>query len=50
MSSEPENGEASLPPLGTDTYLGRILNSRVYDVAVETELQHAKNLSQVRDE
>ena len=30
-----------------DGYLGRILNAKVYDVAVETELQHAKNLSQV---
>ncbi|EJK58772.1 hypothetical protein THAOC_21079 [Thalassiosira oceanica] len=49
MSSEPEIGETSLPPLGTDKYLGKILNSRVYDVAVETELQHAKNLSQVRE-
>lgn len=28
-------------------YLGMILNARVYDVAVETELQHAKSLSQV---
>ncbi len=28
-------------------YLGKILNAKVYDVAVETELQHAKNLSQV---
>ena len=28
-------------------YLGRILNAKVYDVAVETELQHAKNLSVV---
>jgi len=28
-------------------YLSRILNARVYDVAIETELQHAKNLSTV---
>lgn len=28
-------------------YLGKILNAKVYDVAVETELQHAKNLSKV---
>lgn len=28
-------------------YLSRILNARVYDVAVETDLQHAKNLSTV---
>lgn len=26
-------------------YLSRILNARVYDAAIETELQHAKNLS-----
>ncbi|EED89617.1 threonine dehydratase [Thalassiosira pseudonana CCMP1335] len=30
-----------------DGYLGKILNANVYDVAVETELQHAKNLSQL---
>jgi len=29
-------------------YLSRILNARVYDAAVETDLQHAKNLSTVR--
>lgn len=29
-------------------YLSRILNARVYDVCIETELQHAKNLSAVR--
>ena len=28
-------------------YLSRILNARVYEAAVETELQHAKNLSAV---
>ena len=28
-------------------YLSKILSARVYDVAVETELQHAKNLSEV---
>lgn len=28
-------------------YLSKILNARVYDVAVETDLQHAKNLSAV---
>ena len=28
-------------------YLSRILNARVYDAAIETELQHAKNLSTV---
>mmetsp|Transcript_26296 Transcript_26296/g.54457 ORF Transcript_26296/g.54457 Transcript_26296/m.54457 type:complete len:113 (-) Transcript_26296:570-908(-) len=28
-------------------YLGKILNAKVYDVAVETDLQHAKNLSKV---
>ena len=48
MSSNVDIGETSTPPLGTDKYLGKILNSRVYDVAIETELQHAKNLSQVR--
>lgn len=29
-------------------YLSKILNARVYDAAIETELQHAKNLSTVR--
>lgn len=29
-------------------YLSRILNARVYDVCIETELQHARNLSAVR--
>jgi hypothetical protein len=29
-------------------YLSRILNARVYEAAIETELQHAKNLSAVR--
>jgi len=29
-----------------DTYLKRILNSRVYDVAIESPLDHARNLSQ----
>ena len=28
-----------------DGYFGKILNANVYDVAIETELQHAKNLS-----
>mmetsp|Transcript_16890 Transcript_16890/g.34334 ORF Transcript_16890/g.34334 Transcript_16890/m.34334 type:complete len:586 (-) Transcript_16890:1921-3678(-) len=28
-------------------YLGKILNAKVYDVAVETDLQHAKNLSKL---
>lgn len=28
-------------------YLSKILNARVYEAAVETELQHAKNLSAV---
>jgi hypothetical protein len=28
-------------------YLSKILNARVYDAAIETELQHAKNLSAV---
>lgn len=28
-------------------YLSKILNARVYDVAIETELQEAKNLSAV---
>lgn len=31
-------------------YLSRILNARVYEAAIETELQHAKNLSAVRCE
>lgn len=38
------NNNASL---GDNGYLGKILNAKVYDVAVETELQHAENLSQV---
>lgn len=29
-------------------YLSRILNARVYEAAIETELQEAKNLSSVR--
>ena len=29
-------------------YLSKILNARVYDAAIETELQDAKNLSTVR--
>jgi hypothetical protein len=29
-------------------YLSKILNARVYDAAIETELQLAKNLSTVR--
>ena len=29
-------------------YLSKILNARVYDAAIETELQEAKNLSHVR--
>jgi threonine dehydratase len=29
-------------------YLSKILNARVYDAAIETQLQHAKNLSSVR--
>lgn len=33
--------------LGDNGYLGKILNAKVYDVAIETELQHAENLSQV---
>jgi hypothetical protein len=28
-------------------YLSRILNARVYEAAIETDLQHAKNLSAV---
>ncbi|KAL9178927.1 hypothetical protein ACHAXT_011900 [Thalassiosira profunda] len=34
------------PALATDGYLGMILNAKVYDAAIETELQHAKNLSE----
>ena len=40
---EPAMGES----LDESGYLGMILNARVYDVAVETELQHAKSLSKV---
>ena len=29
-------------------YLGKVLNARVYEAAIETELQEAKNLSAVR--
>ena len=31
-------------------YLNRILNARVYEAAIETQLQHAKSLSMVRDD
>lgn len=41
------NNAASSSSLGDNGYLGKILNAKVYDVAVETELQHAENLSQV---
>lgn len=30
-------------------YLSRILNARVYEAAIETDLQHAKNLSSVSE-
>ncbi len=40
---EPVMGES----LDESGYLGMILNAKVYDVAVETELQHAKSLSLV---
>lgn len=40
---EPAMGES----LDESGYLGMILNAKVYDVAVETELQHAKSLSLV---
>lgn len=33
--------------LGDDGYLGKILNAKVYDVAIETELQYAENLSRL---
>lgn len=39
--------EASAACAVGDGYLGRILNAKVYEVAIETELQHAKNLSQL---
>jgi hypothetical protein len=35
--------------LGDDGYLGKILNAKVYDVAIETELQYAENLSRVSE-
>lgn len=40
---EPAMGES----LDESGYLGMILNAKVYDVAVETELQHAKSMSLV---
>ena len=46
--SPPEEEPAMGESIDEGGYLGRILNARVYDVAVETELQHAKNLSKVR--
>jgi len=51
-SSSPDNDNETQPLLLNAKehvvgYLSRILNARVYDVAVETELQHAKNLSSV---
>lgn len=49
ISSRDSEEELQAPIMQTgDGYLGKILNANVYDVAVETELQHAKNLSQVR--
>jgi len=48
-----DKGDMDLPVLLNSKehaigYLSKILNARVYDVAVETKLQHAKNLSAVR--
>ena len=43
-SSKPVLLNASEHAVG---YLGRVLNARVYDAAIETELQEAKNLSSV---
>jgi len=40
-----EGGDAT--PLGADEYLNKVLNANVYDVSVETELQHAENLSEL---
>ena len=40
---EPAMGES----LDESGYLGMTLNAKVYDVAIETELQHAKSLSTV---
>lgn len=48
------NGDSEMTPVLLDAkehvvgYLSRILNARVYDAAIETDLQHAKNLSSVR--
>jgi hypothetical protein len=49
----PQVEEASTPVLLNSKehavgYLSKILNARVYDAAIETELQEAKNLSTVR--
>jgi hypothetical protein len=49
----PKGEEASTPVLLNSKehavgYLSKILNARVYDAAIETELQEAKNLSTVR--
>jgi len=40
---EPAMGES----LDESGYLGMILNAKVYDAAIETELQHAKSMSLV---
>lgn len=53
--SQPEGDNstsASMPVLLNSNehavgYLGRVLNARVYEAAIETELQEAKNLSSV---
>ena len=48
----PDSAEESKPVLLNSKehavgYLSKVLNARVYDAAIETELQHAKNLSAV---
>ncbi len=41
----PKKAPASLAELGLDDYLRKILTSRVYDVAIETQLERACHLS-----
>ena len=43
------NSYTKAPSDDVKGYLGKILNSKVYEVAIETELQHAENLSNLLD-
>ena len=42
---KPENATSASQPLQPSDYLIRILNARVYDVAIESALEPARNLS-----